>query len=78
MSGETLEKVSHPWLCLRAGVVLFSSAAPPPPTPQQGLYYLFGTAPNPVLGALDFYVAAPLASLFEKKYDAPNFALRDK
>lgn len=44
----------------------------------QGLYYLFGTAPNPVLGALDFYVAQPLFGLFKKNYDAPTFYLREK
>jgi hypothetical protein len=44
----------------------------------QGLYYLLGTAPNPVLGALDFYVAQPLTNLFKKNYDAPDFALREK
>jgi hypothetical protein len=44
----------------------------------QGLYYLLGTAPNPVLGALDFYVATPISNLFKKNYDAPDFALREK
>lgn len=44
----------------------------------QGLYYLLGTAPNPMLGALDFYVAAPLGNLFKKNFDAKNFALREK
>lgn len=44
----------------------------------QGLYYLLGTTPNPVLGALDFYVAQPLSNIFKKNYDAPDFALREK
>lgn len=48
------------------------------PSPLQGLYYLLGTAPNPVLGALDFYVATPISNLFKKNYDAPDFALREK
>jgi hypothetical protein len=42
------------------------------------LYYLLGTTPNPVLGALDFYVAQPLSNIFKKNYDAPDFALREK
>jgi serine/threonine protein kinase len=37
-----------------------------------------GTSPNPVLGALDFYVAQPLSNIFKKNYDAPDFALREK
>jgi hypothetical protein len=47
------------------------------PAPQ-GLYYLLGTTPNPVLGALDFYVLSPLGQLFKRSYDAPNFVLREK
>lgn len=44
----------------------------------QGLYYLLGTQPNPLLGVLDFYILNPASKALRSRFSARDFILRDK
>lgn len=44
----------------------------------QGLWYLLGTKPNPVIGALDFYTLGPINKVLQQRFRSKDFILRDK
>ena len=45
---------------------------------QQGLFYFLGTRPNPLQGAVDFFVLGPAAKAAGAKLRARDFALRER
>lgn len=55
-----------------ASFVLFVCCA------AQGLWYLLGTKPNPLLGMLDFFALGPVSKALDRKLSARDFVLRDK
>jgi hypothetical protein len=66
--------VDRSMCCFLPATPLFKCSA----LPAQGLYYLLGTRPNPLLGMLDFFALGPLNKALDRKLSARDFVLRDK